>query len=56
MTQMDVSNATGIAYSTYRRYERRAENGGTEPVLSDLVKLADYFGVSLDYLAGRGDT
>ncbi|MBR1497724.1 MAG: helix-turn-helix transcriptional regulator [Oscillospiraceae bacterium] len=55
VTQIDVSNSTGIAYSTYRRYERSAENGGTEPTLSDFVKLADYFGVSLDYLAGRSD-
>lgn len=38
-----------IAYSTYRRYE----NGGREPTLSTLCTFADYFGVTLDQLAGR---
>ncbi len=49
--QEDVSKGTAIAYSTYRRYER----GGTEPTLSDASRLADFFNVSLDYLAGRTD-
>ena len=40
-----------IRYSTYRRYEQ----GGTEPTVSDAARIADYFAVSLDYLAGRGD-
>lgn len=29
------------------------ENGLREPTMSNLVALADYFCVSLDYLAGR---
>ena len=50
-TQEDVARETSIAYSTYRRYER----GGTEPTLSDAARIADFFKVSLDYLAGRVD-
>lgn len=38
-----------IAYSTYRRYE----SGEREPNLSTLCAFADYFGVTLDQLAGR---
>lgn len=29
------------------------ENGKREPTLFCLIKLADYFNVSIDYLAGR---
>ena len=29
------------------------ENGLREPTLSNLVALADFFGVTLDYLTGR---
>ena len=38
-----------IAYGTYRRYEL----GEREPTLSTLCAFADYFGVTLDQLAGR---
>lgn len=38
-----------IAYSTYRRYE----TGDREPSLSTCCTFADYFGVTLDQLAGR---
>ncbi|MDE6456285.1 MAG: helix-turn-helix domain-containing protein [Dysosmobacter sp.] len=38
-----------ISYSTYRRYE----TGDREPNLSTLCVFADYFGVTLDQLAGR---
>lgn len=31
------------------------EQGVTEPDLQSLVKLADYFGVSIDFLCGRKD-
>lgn len=51
LRQEDVCAKTGIAYSTYRRYER----GGSEPTLSDAACIADLFNVSLDYLAGRSD-
>ena len=29
------------------------ENGLREPNMDSLIKLADYFGVSIDYLVGR---
>ncbi len=29
------------------------ENGLREPVMSNLIALADYFNVSIDYLTGR---
>ena len=49
LKQEDVARKTGIAYSTYRRYEQ----GGTVPDLLTAAKLADFFQVTLDYLAGR---
>lgn len=33
----------------------RSENGQSEPTLTNLVKLADLFDVSVDYLLGRTD-
>ena len=47
--QEDAAHDLKIRYSTYRRYEA----GGTEPTVSTFVRIADYFHVSLDYLAGR---
>lgn len=51
-TQDEVAKETGFNYRSYCRWER----GEAEPNLSTLIKLADYFDVSLDYLAGRSDT
>lgn len=47
----DLCAELGISIMTYYRYER----GEREPSLSTLVAIADYFDVSLDYLAGRTD-
>lgn len=49
LLQRDVADQLHIDRSTYSYYER----GKTNPPLDILIKLADYFGVSLDYLAGR---
>lgn len=49
LVQEDAALKLNIRYSTYRRYEQ----GGTEPSISDAARIADFFGVSLDYLAGR---
>ena len=38
-----------IAQPSYIRYE----NGTAEPSLENLVKIADYFDISTDYLLGR---
>lgn len=45
----DVSEITGIKYNTLTRYC----NATNQPSADSLVKLADYFGVSLDCLCGR---
>ena len=50
-SQEDVASDIGIAYRMYRRYEC----GESDPTIEPLVKLADYFHVSLDYLTGRTD-
>lgn len=45
-----LTDATGIAYSTYTKYERGERELGV-PVL---IKLADYYGVTTDEILGRG--
>lgn len=49
MTQNDIAKYLKISQPSYIRYE----NGGAEPSYESLVKLADLFDVSLDYLLGR---
>lgn len=49
LTQEEVSEGAGIVLRSYRRYEM----GEREPVASTLVKLADFYGVTIDYLVGR---
>jgi len=50
-TQKQMADFLGIAQPSYIRYE----NGTAEPTLENLVKLADIFEVSVDYLLGRDD-
>ena len=47
--QKDVANYLGVDRTTYVKYER----GDSEPNHDILLKLADYFNVSIDYLLGR---
>lgn len=49
--QKDVASAIGVPLRTYQRYEY----GEREPQVSVFVRIADFYGVSLDYLAGRTD-
>lgn len=49
--QYVVSELCGLNRSAIRRYER----GEREPGLKELVSIADYFEVSLDYLTGLTD-
>lgn len=51
VSQEDAAKCLEIAYSTYRRYEQ----GGTEPTISEAARMAEFFGISLDYLTGRKD-
>lgn len=50
LTQRDVAASTGITEKGYQYYEY-----GRTPRLAQLVALADFFGVSVDYLIGRTD-
>lgn len=49
LSRKDVAEKAGIPYTTYVKYE----TGEREPVLSSLMKLADFYQISLDYLVGR---
>ena len=51
LTQRQVAEYLQIAQPSYIRYE----NGSSEPTLENLVKLADCFDVSVDYLLGRAE-
>ena len=48
-TQQDIADILGTSQTMYARYER----GANELPLRHLLKLADYYGVSADYLLCR---
>ena len=49
LTQQDVADILGCKREVYRRYEK-----GTRTIPIDfLIKLADYYNVSIDYIVGR---
>ena len=50
-TQQQVATVLNISQPSYIRYE----NGKAEPSLENLVKLADLYDVSIDFLCGRSD-
>ena len=49
LTQAQIAQILGIAQTVYSRYERGYQ---TIP-LELLIRLADYYHVSIDYLVGR---
>ena len=49
ITQAKLAQIIGIGRSTLAMYE----TDGSEPDLATISKLADFFGVSVDYLLGR---
>lgn len=51
-TQQDIADILGTSQTMYARYER----GANELPLRHLLKLADCYGVSADYLLGRSNT
>lgn len=51
LKQTDVARALGISISAYCRYEY----GEREPVASVLIRMAELYEVSIDYLVGRAD-
>ena len=51
LTQKQVATGIGVAEQQYQKYEY----GERVPSALVLIALADYFGVSIDYLVGRTD-
>lgn len=47
--QKAIAEKAGLSLRGYQRYEK----GEREPNASTLMRLADIFGVSIDYLVGR---
>ena len=50
MTQQTVADYLGTSQTMYARYER----GASELPIRHLLKLCDLYGVSADYILGRG--
>lgn len=50
-TQRDIAKKLNISQPSYIRYE----HDSSEPSYENLVKIADLFDVSTDYLLGRSD-
>lgn len=51
LTQEDIAKELGISLKSYCRYER----GERLPDADVLVRIADFYGVTLDYLVGRSE-
>lgn len=49
LTQMQVAIQCDITEKAYQNYELKTR----EPRLEILIRIADFYGVSLDYLCGR---
>lgn len=49
LRQQDVADAVNCSQAVYSRYE----NGEREPSKDTLNRLADFYGVSVDYILGR---
>ena len=50
-TQAEMAAAFGVSVRQYQNYE----GGAFYPDVAGLMKMADYFDVSTDYLLGRSD-
>lgn len=49
LSQMDLGLELDIGHTSIQQYEA----GQHEPSFSTLIKIADFFGVTVDYLIGR---
>ena len=49
VSQKVVAQQLGYGYTAIANYE----SGRNEPSIDDLIKIADYFDVSVDHLVGR---
>ena len=50
-TQTEIADFLGMKQQQYARYE----SGAQEIPLHHMIKLAQFYGVTLDYLAGMSD-
>lgn len=48
-SQREIAHELGIIQTTYGNYE----TGKTQPTIEMLIKIANYFNVTLDYLCGN---
>ena len=55
VTQQNMADYLGMKLRSYQYYEQEYESGGHRPDYETLAALADYFGVTTDYLLGRSD-
>ena len=51
ITQLKMAMDLNMSQNTISRYE----SGEREPGRAELIRIADYFHVSIDYLVGRTD-
>ena len=51
ITQLKMALDLDMSQNTISRYE----SGAREPGIAELIRIADYFRVSIDYLVGRTD-
>ena len=51
VSQKVVAQQLGYGYTAIANYE----SGRNEPSIDDLIKIADYFDISVDYLLERTD-
>ena len=51
VTQLRMAMDLGLSQNSISRYE----TGDLQPDIAELIRIADYFNVSIDYLVGRSD-
>lgn len=51
-TQKQIAEILSISITAYQYYE----SGRSQPSIEGLIKLADLFGVTIDYLVGRSES
>ena len=51
LSQRDMAKALNISQGTYNNWE----NSNTQPSIEQLIALAKFFGVSVDYIIGNTD-
>ena len=51
VTQQSIANAIGVTVGNLQKFEY----GTARPKLENVIKLADFFNVSTDYLLGRSN-